>query len=177
MDVVNKNYKRYFLPTNIRVLRKRMHWSQEELAKKVGLNRGNIASYEAGTAEPKICNLLKMSQLFGVSLLTLIQTDMNESTAQAVDQALTNATPFPFEMQEYRSKAQELQRVMEGLNICCRYKVKNMNGNLPKEMQLVALHFEELYDTAQTLLEQHLALLQDVNCPELNSTSESVERI
>ena len=175
MDVVNKNYKHYFLPTNIRLLRKQKQWSQEELAKKVGLNRGNIASYEAGTAEPKICNLLKMSQLFGVSLLTLVQTDMSDDTAQAIEQAFTNSSPFPMEMQKYMSRAQELQRVMEGLNICCRYKVKNMNGNLPKEMQLIALHFEELYDTAQTLLEQHLALLKDMNCTEMPASSEQIK--
>jgi hypothetical protein len=35
-----------------------------------------------------------------------------------------------------------------------------MNGNLPKEMRLVALHFEELYETAQALLQQHLNLLE-----------------
>ena len=166
MDAVNKNYKLYYLPTNIRLLRKRMQWSQEELALKVGLNRGNIASYENGTAEPKLCNLLKMSQLFQVPLRSLVQNDLGDNTAQSLEIAINNASPFIADMKPYMARAQELQKVMEGLNTCCRYKVKNMNGNLPKEMQLVAMHFEELYDTAQTLLEQHLALLKEMNCTE-----------
>ena len=64
------------LPQNIRYLRKRQELSQEELATQVGLNRGNIASYENGTAEPKICNLLKIAHLFGISIADLTQKEL-----------------------------------------------------------------------------------------------------
>jgi transcriptional regulator with XRE-family HTH domain len=171
MDIVNKNYKQSFLSSNIRVLRKQKKWSQEELASKVDLNRGNIASYENGTAEPKICNLLKMAKLFGVNLICLIQRDLSDSPAEdPVAIPTTGFTSISADMDMYLDRAKELQRVMDGLNICCRYKVKMMDGNLPKEMQLVALHFEELYSTAQTLLEQHLALLDGINIPEAPKT-------
>ncbi|HKK74904.1 MAG TPA: helix-turn-helix transcriptional regulator [Saprospiraceae bacterium] len=155
MDIVNESYRKSYLPSNIRLLRKQKKWSQGELAKKIGLNRGNIASYENGTAEPKICNLLKMAHLFGVNLLTLIQKDLNEANHQHLFQ---NSATTP-EMRQYLDRAEELQSVIDGLNICCRYKVKNMNGDLPPEMQLIALHFDELYQATQTLLNQHLALL------------------
>ena len=148
MDIVNKNGKQYFLPTNIRLLRKQKQWSQEELATKVGLNRGNIASYENGTAEPKICNLLKMAHLFGVSLLSLIQSDLKDQDPVQRTAAYQNTTDLQqlhLQMEKYLSTAKEIERVMEGLNICCRYKMKSLDGNLPKEMQLVALHFEELF--------------------------------
>lgn len=162
MDLDEKGVRNYFLHTNIRALRKRNRWSQEELAQRVGLNRGNIASYENGTAEPKICNLLKMANLFGVSLISLIQNDLRD------EDIIISPTPAlrrlndqdTAEVRPYIDKARELQQVMEGLNTCCRYKVKTMNGNLPKEMRLVALHFEELYETAQALLQQHLSLLE-----------------
>lgn len=169
MDVTNKGVANYFLHTNIRALRKRKDWSQEELAIQVGLNRGNIASYENGTAEPKICNLLKLAHLFDVSLLSLVQNDFrNEATLELHQNVLRVKSPSPEMMEPYLDKAIELQKVMDGLNICCRYKVKMMDGNLPKEMQLVALHFEELYETAQALLQQHLTLLQGVH-PEQNN--------
>lgn len=171
MDIANKNYKQSYLSSNLRWLRKQKKWSQEELASKVDLNRGNIASYENGTAEPKICNLLKMAKLFGVNLICLVQRDLgidNEVPNPAIPTA--GATPIVHDMNVYVDRAKELQRVMDGLNICCRYKVKMMDGNLPKEMQLVALHFEELYDTAQTLLEQHLALLEDISIPDAPKT-------
>ncbi len=171
MDIANKNYKQSYLSSNLRWLRKQKKWSQEELASKVDLNRGNIASYENGTAEPKICNLLKMAKLFSVNLICLVQRDLgvdNEAADIAVPTA--GATPIVHDMNVYVDRAKELQRVMDGLNICCRYKVKMMDGNLPKEMQLVALHFEELYETAQTLLEQHLALLEDISIPDAPKT-------
>lgn len=155
MDNVNESYKKSYLPSNIRLLRKQKKWSQGELAKKIGLNRGNIASYENGTAEPKICNLLKMAHLFGVNLLTLIQKDLNEANHQHL---FENADSNP-EMRRYLDRAEELQSLIDGLNICCRYKVKKMNGDLSPEMQLIALHFDELYQATQTLLDQHLALL------------------
>lgn len=59
-DVTNAT----FLALNLRLLRKKFQWSQEEFANRVGLNRGNIASYENGATEPKIYSLLKMSELF-----------------------------------------------------------------------------------------------------------------
>lgn len=152
---MNKSYKKSYLPSNLRLLRKQKQWSQGELASKVGLNRGNIASYENGTAEPKICNLLKMAQLFGVNLLALVQKDLNEH------QQLIEANPVQ-EMRLYLDRAEELQSVINGLNTCCRYKVKKMNGELPPEMQVIALHFDELYQAAQTLLHQHLALLREL---------------
>ncbi len=165
MEIVDKKIRQYFLPSNIRLLRKQKKWSQEELAQAIGLNRGNIASYENGTAEPKICNLLKMASLFEVSLLNLIQKDLSDPYMAANGYMIPDRTaPLTQAMQKYLSSAQEIQKVMDGLNICCRYKVKNMNGDLPKEMQLVAMHFEELYDTAQTLLEQHLSLLKEMDC-------------
>lgn len=68
------------LSQNIRYLRKRQELSQEELALRVGLNRGNIASYENGTAEPKICNLLKLAQIFGISVTDLTQKDLSTRT-------------------------------------------------------------------------------------------------
>lgn len=172
MDIATNNYKQSYLSSNLRWLRKQKKWSQEELASQVDLNRGNIASYENGTAEPKICNLLKMAKLFGVNLICLVQRDLgaDEHQTPKVGVPAAGATPIIHDMDAYVDRAKELQRVMDGLNICCRYKVKMMDGNLPKEMQLVALHFEELYDTAQTLLEQHLALLQDISLPDTPQT-------
>ena len=76
MDVA-KEIQKIYLNQNIRFLRKRLSLSQEELANRVGLNRGNIASYENGTAEPRICNLLKLSTLFGISIMDITQKDLS----------------------------------------------------------------------------------------------------
>ena len=64
LETMKDGFTSDVLKLNIRYLRKKMNLSQEELANAIGLNRGNIASYESGTAEPKIANLVKMSKLF-----------------------------------------------------------------------------------------------------------------
>lgn len=162
MDIVKQDYNTTHLNSNIRILRKGMRISQEELASRIGLNRGNIASYENGTAEPKICNLLKLSQLFGVSIAYLTQVDLSDTeTLEKAREASRNNPHFHTNgsLQSYLKRAQELEQVMHGLSTCCRYKLKKLGEQVPKELQIVAMHFEELYDTAQALLNEHRSLL------------------
>ncbi|MEL6843457.1 MAG: helix-turn-helix transcriptional regulator, partial [Bacteroidota bacterium] len=63
---------------NLRYLRKNKKLSQEGLAKMVEMNRGNIASYEKGTAEPNVAKLIRKSQFFAVRLGDFIQKDLEE---------------------------------------------------------------------------------------------------
>ena len=63
---------------NIKFLRKREHLTQEKLAQKIGIKRSLIGAYEEGRADPRLNNLLKMSELFGVSVDTLIGRDISD---------------------------------------------------------------------------------------------------
>ena len=103
------------LPGNIRHLRKSLSLSQEDLSKRVGLNRGNIASYENGTAEPKICSLLKIADLFKITMIDLVLKDLT-------DQANYNMAMTSFQRQSIRDKqvldkqhefAEEIETVIE----------------------------------------------------------------
>lgn len=166
MDIVNEDYNTNYLNTNIRVLRKAMQISQEELANRIGLNRGNIASYENGTAEPKICNLVKLARLFDISIHHLTQSDLSKEAAlqRARSQNGQQAPGHtPEALQSYLKRAAELEQVMNGLNTCCRYKLKRLGEQVPKDMQIVVMHFEELYDTAQALMKEHRSLLNYFN--------------
>lgn len=60
---------------NIRFLRKSRRYSQTDLAQELGLNRGNIASYETGT-NPTLEVLVKMVKLFGVPADMLLGVDL-----------------------------------------------------------------------------------------------------
>jgi transcriptional regulator with XRE-family HTH domain len=164
MEVKPEPAGQVYLDRNIRYLRRRQGWSQEELGNRIGLNRGNIASYENGTAEPKICNLLKMAQLFGVSILDITHRDLSQDPAP--DGAVSGDMPSVEEsLQRYVRQAQELQAVMKGLHTCCHFKVKNTEEASPRDLHVVAMHFEELFHTAQTLLEGHLQLLEQLGAP------------
>lgn len=160
MDVAKEIQKSY-LHQNLRFLRKRLNLSQEELAGKVGLNRGNIASYENGTAEPRICNLLKLSSLFGISIMDITQKDLsNGRTLERANQAYqdwSSAEEAVFE--RFRQKSEEIKKVVEGLHACHQYKTKSFD-TISKDMQVVLIHFEQLYDATQSLLCNHQTLLE-----------------
>lgn len=145
-----------FLPSNIRCLRQRMKWSQEELALQIGLNRGNIASYENGTAEPKICNLLKLSNLFGVSIIALTQEDFSKIETPSLNNKSESNNPSLTTIQK---EANQLSEVMKSLHTCCIYKKASLR-EISNDAQIIMMHFEQLYEASQHLLEKHLQLIQ-----------------
>jgi transcriptional regulator with XRE-family HTH domain len=67
-----------FIPNNLKVLRKLTGLSQSEFAERVGLNRGNITSYERGVAQPGISAIQRMAAYFNVDMLEFIQTDLSK---------------------------------------------------------------------------------------------------
>lgn len=154
------------LPGNIRHLRKTLSLSQEDFSKKVGLNRGNIASYENGTAEPKICSLLKIADLFKVAMIDLVLRDLTEPTNY-------NMAMTAFQRQSTRDKqvldkqhviAEEIEKVIESLHHCHAFKVKEIDENGPRELKAMAHSFEELYHVSKQLLKNHQKLLNFVHC-------------
>jgi len=154
------------LPGNIRHLRKDQSWSQEDLGKRVGLNRGNIASYENGTAEPKICSLMKIADLFKIRMIDLVLKDLTES--DNYNMAMTN-----FQQQSQRDKtvlddqheiATEIEKVIESLHNCHAFKIKSIDEKAPRELKAMAHSFEELYSVTKQLLDNHQKLLDFVHC-------------
>jgi len=164
MDVVNNNQP-IFLQQNLRCLRKKLSLSQEDLGSRIGLNRGNIASYENGTAEPKICNLLKISNLFRVSIMDLTQKDLSDErvleSANSYYQQMTNKEKEV--IRQFMQKAEEIGEVIRGLHSCHQFKAKSLD-DLPKDMQIIMVNFEQLFDAAQALLHNHHALLDFIKC-------------
>ena len=56
------------LDQTLKSMRKLNGWTQEQLAKRVGLKRSLIGAYEEGRAEPKIESLLAFSKLNPIRL-------------------------------------------------------------------------------------------------------------
>lgn len=169
MSLITKQEKQdIFLHQNIRFLRKQLKLSQEELGGRIGLNRGNIASYENGSAEPKICNLLKLSNLFGVSIIDLTQKDLSEgqnlqASAQNFQELSSNELEL---MEQFEARAAELQQVIQSIHTCFEYKARanaaEVKGDKP--YQMACMKFEELFDASSELLEHHRSLIDFVAC-------------
>ena len=63
---------------NIKYLRKQMHLTQEQLAGKIGIKRSLLGAYEEGRADPRLNNLQKMADIFGVTVDMLIGRDITK---------------------------------------------------------------------------------------------------
>ncbi len=65
---------------NIKLLRKRNSYSQEEMATDLGLTRSSYSGYENGVAEPSLETLAKIGEFFKVSMDKLVRLDFSKFT-------------------------------------------------------------------------------------------------
>jgi transcriptional regulator with XRE-family HTH domain len=70
---------------NIRFLRKRQQWTQDQFAQQLQIKRSLVGAYEEGRAEPRLELLQKMAVLFGLSVDELIGTDVTLSPGKKRD--------------------------------------------------------------------------------------------
>lgn len=63
---------------NIKYLRKKHYYTQETFAEALDIKRSLVGAYEEGRADPRINNLIKICELFKVSLDTFINKDVSE---------------------------------------------------------------------------------------------------
>jgi len=65
------------LKTQIKKYRNQLSLSQEELAERVFVSRQSVSNWETGKTYPDIKSLLLLSEVFGVSLDTLVKGDID----------------------------------------------------------------------------------------------------
>jgi transcriptional regulator with XRE-family HTH domain len=63
----------------IRELREERGWSQFELAVKTGVTPSTISNWERGMTEPKVSQLRRLAELFGVSMDVIEVADREET--------------------------------------------------------------------------------------------------
>lgn len=67
------------LSEKIVALRKRLDWSQEELAEKLDVSRQSVSKWEVGASIPDLDKILKLSELFGVSTDYLLKDEIEDA--------------------------------------------------------------------------------------------------
>ena len=147
------------LASNLRCMRKRLGMSQDELAQRVGLNRGNIASYEKGSAEPKLCNLLRLSHFLGVSIHDLTRSDLSceNRYRQAYASYLRLNNEEAAELTDFESASVELRGVYEGI-VRCHGFVHRQHPDLGPDARLIDAHFTQLREVTEELLRKQAEL-------------------
>jgi transcriptional regulator with XRE-family HTH domain len=68
------------LNENIRILRKRLSFTQDQFALQLGIKRSLVGAYEEGRAEPRLELLQKMAEVFSISVDQLIGVDFSSET-------------------------------------------------------------------------------------------------
>lgn len=72
----------------LKSLRELREWSQEELARRLGVSRSKIGNYEQGTREPKFEDLEAIADVFNCPISYLIGDDRPVIEQQTMDYAL-----------------------------------------------------------------------------------------
>lgn len=135
--------------------------SQEAFAKNVGMNRGNIASYEKGTAEPGIEKLLTITQYFQVPLIDFVEKDLsqlNESSETDFSAYFQNPEyQLPDTPTEIAQLLNQRQKIIEGLRAFYEFNALD-KANEPQGISGMPKEYERILEVAADLLgiSQHL---------------------
>ncbi|MEM8583967.1 MAG: helix-turn-helix transcriptional regulator [Bacteroidota bacterium] len=155
-----------FIASNIKLLRKRAGWSQQELAERVGLNRSNITSYEIGTAEPKVCKLLSISKLLGVTLRDLTRIDLSEpgELELAWERLLAEERADKDRVALAIQGLEELEEVAQSITKLHRFKLKTLDDQTKESLQPLGTYFDQLSDLNQRVVGEYRSLLDRLKC-------------
>ncbi len=67
---------KWCLPENLKLLRKKFGYQQEEVAAKLGVTQSSVSAHEKGKSLPTVEVLEKISALYGYSMDDLLKKDL-----------------------------------------------------------------------------------------------------
>lgn len=172
-----------YISKNMRYLRRLSRLSQQAFAEKVGLNRGNIASYEKGTAEPSIANVLKITKFFNVDLVDFIDTDLSEAIQKEKVELEVNDEKVKFIKESLLEIVDENKfisldgeitttqilirqsidhhSIIEGFKQYHRFKMEKFDdSDIPNELKTTIIDYERLIEVSESLIEINRELIK-----------------
>lgn len=111
-ETVTSGSRRYAFPERLRSLRHERNWSQSEVAKRIGVERSLIANYEASINQPTLSTALKLTELFGITLDSLV-FNVRQADEEIQDRELLSFF-LKAEALSYETKAM-IKSLIEGL--------------------------------------------------------------
>jgi len=118
---------------NLKFLRRIEGLSQTDFAKRVGLKRNNIASYESGMVEPSGVKFLEICDYFEISPSEMLEKVFDEHPDELISpEQTTNAidTIQQEEIEEFIAQTNEMTKIFEGYKSFLLLK-KEQNQHLP----------------------------------------------
>ena len=134
------------LAHNIRYLRKKSKYNQEELAIKLGIKRSNIAAYESKNVEPRLRIILELARLFDISVRSLIEEKLQENqdyptvATEEFKSNPNNSQTLEIEdnanIAEFVSKSVKIRKVLEGFKAFYSFKKSAIINASPDQEKL-----------------------------------------
>ena len=150
---------------NLRYLRKNKGLSQAALAEQLGLNRGNIASYEKGVAEPNLSNLLKMVRFFEVDVIAFIDRDLSAESGSgrsASKANLSDSFSTPAALEALQQEAEQFEAILQGQKEYHRYKLDTYR-KMGESGKSLCREYERLLEVSEEILAINRRLLDHLS--------------
>lgn len=152
----------HFVSTNLKHLRKKHKLSQCDLADRIGLKRGNIASYEKSIAEPKISNIVKLATFFQVSLTDFIGKDMSDESEYVSVEIPQERILVDDELSKIKAQCAQFEGMINGMHCYHSYTMKKIE-NPSDDIKALSSEVERLLGIAGALMESHKYLIQVID--------------
>lgn len=145
---------------NIRHLRREQQLSQCDLADKVGLKRGNIASYEKSAAEPKIYNVIKLADYFKVSICDFVKKDL--STGNIIEPIIEEVVEKPIlvikELERIQKECEEYDNMINGMKCYHSFRMNQIKEHT-EDTKVLSNEVERLLSVVDSLMKSHKYLI------------------
>ena len=166
----------HYFAKNLKYLRREKGLSQEQMAGLVGLNRGNIASYEKQSAEPSMVNLAKIGKFFNIDLNDFIEKDLSlkhdiinkfdeaDLSGSADDDPVKELFIESLEdnqkkIEKFRKRSDEMARILDGFKQFHKFRMEN-SDKLSDDVKKMALDYEKLLEVLEEVLSTNKHMMQ-----------------
>lgn len=144
---------------NIRFLRKTHQLSQCDLADKVGLKRGNIASYEKSAAEPKIDNVIKLADFFQVTLCDFLKKDLTTGEVIELQNVVVDKPVLiQAELERIQQECEGFDNMINGMKCYHNFRINQIQENT-EDTKMLSNEVGRLLSVVESLLVSHKKLI------------------
>lgn len=104
------------ISSNIKALRTKEGWTQEQLAEKLGVTRSTVTQWETGWSQPRMGAVSKLASVFGVSLSEVIE-DSGKLPSGAIMPAASPRATAPLLGRVHAGDAQEPEVIEDEIEL------------------------------------------------------------
>lgn len=163
-----------YLSKNIRYLRKSRKWSQETLAKQLGVKRSSIAAYESKNVRPRLDFIVNLSRLFELNMADLIEKDL-EAVGKADPEQVAEPTKkigktigLNLDVQDRESvkkfvdRSLRIRKMLEGFKVFYKFKLENFD-HLSEDARRLTADIENFLLLMEHLMVHNEAVIKAIS--------------